>query len=560
MGGSKKKTALKRKSDTPTTSGIGNKTSGPIELSRNRTRSQTTEDDLVSMQFDSDKQNRELKNTTVHVSDDSSKRKVEFKGGVNNNAKPGTGEETSKKVEESGTIDQLQVTLPTNTDAGTGNSSQSQQMEIEVTVSPSEQEQFGDDDESQEEEEDTDTDKDITEALRLLKGNSKVTKLFKALISEELKEQNKSGTTPKRGNLFPAVKSPSDNTVYKQALPKLTPVRPVNPGPVINQQQGLLEGSEQARSHDLLTDIDAFLGQARSEAASNDKVDEPAGFSGSGRWEHEGVTYAREVAESRILEAEKFKAAVAVPSGNATNVALRSKIGDEDEFMFVSCHVDNAVDQKVRKKEFVEFDKLIPKRGGYCGEKTEGRMEVQMRDGRTFLTPAEERDQGKIYSIKQWDEAFRVFQSIFCDEFPERAAELVQYSHTIHNANTAYTWENVLNYDYLFRKMMAKKPDRGWARINPQMWTMCMVNPKGLVQNNPMNKNPGFKKQGNWKDNTCWRFNKQQNGCNRGNGCRFEHRCNFCGTLGHGYYNCQKRAKSKKNDNRETTSATSKAE
>ena len=94
----------------------------------------------------------------------------------------------------------------------------------------------------------------------------------------------------------------------------------------------------------------------------------------------------------------------------------------------------------------------------------------------TFLAPAQERDQ-RISNFKRWDQAFRVYASIYCNANPSRSGEIWQYIYTISTAATSYQWDNVAFYDVTFRQMMSEWPSRSWAKTYTQLWQLALCDP-----------------------------------------------------------------------------------
>ena len=132
----------------------------------------------------------------------------------------------------------------------------------------------------------------------------------------------------------------------------------------------------------------------------------------------------------------------------------------DDDFFHLTCHIEPSLIHKIEKGEFVELEKLLPKdrmqftRGG--GE--ENRLEWVQCDGSTYLVSAG-RD-AKITGIRQWEQAFRAYATIYCAANPQRSKEIWQYISVINTAASAYTWDNVYNNDITFRHLMAFNPNR----------------------------------------------------------------------------------------------------
>ena len=53
-----------------------------------------------------------------------------------------------------------------------------------------------------------------------------------------------------------------------------------------------------------------------------------------------------------------------------------------------------------------------------------------------------------------------MFSDVYVRAYPNRASELVQYSHLIHTASQSYTWDNVYMYDKDFRLHSARHKDK----------------------------------------------------------------------------------------------------
>ena len=185
-----------------------------------------------------------------------------------------------------------------------------------------------------------------------------------------------------------------------------------------------------------------------------------------------------------------------------------------------------------------------------------------------FLAPA--RKENKINGFRKWEQAFRIYATIYCGANPQRAREVWQYISIINTAVSAYISENVYHYNIVFRQLMEFNPARSWAVTYTQMWNLSMKDPlprnfgKGSFhQGGGSNfKNLGSShaggsnntgnsgnKQGRRKSDYCWSFNKGQK-CKFGAKCKFIERCSYCDGSSHGVINCNKLA-AKKDNNRE---------
>ena len=251
----------------------------------------------------------------------------------------------------------------------------------------------------------------------------------------------------------------------------------------------------------------------------------------------DGVQKARADAHANVIAAEKYKATLA-PTGMVPNVL--QYVDPDDDFFHTTCHVEASLREKIKRGEFVELEKLLTKRTKHS--RTDGgdqRMEIINKDGKAYLTPVTDRD-SKITNVHRWDQAFRVYATIYSEGNPTRAAEIWQYVDVIHRAARAFNWENVANYDYVFRQLMAANPTRKWSKTYTQMWNLNLCEPLTKVggTSGAFGKNnsstPGGK-----PDGICWRYNK--NKCKYGDQCRYEHRCSYCFKLGHPATKCYKK-------------------
>ena len=101
-------------------------------------------------------------------------------------------------------------------------------------------------------------------------------------------------------------------------------------------------------------------------------------------------------------------------------------------------------------------------------------------------------------------------------------------------------------YDKEFRLHMSRFPQRSWAIILQQAWSMRL---KDRVVNRLNNSSPGgngYSGSSRTRVNDpCRRFNRGR--CNFGSSCKYEHRCSYCFKFGHSTLNCRK-AQADRND------------
>ena len=215
---------------------------------KKRTRSQTEERDLVqmtvAMERSSGKQNKKTPNqgkrsktneqiqVTIPSEGKGEARSVSIQTNtVNEQDQPMSG--VKKMADE----------LSETSDSGENSSSNSnvRPMQVEVNVIADDLDKFSaDEDSSQPERSPDEQDNDIAEALKLLRGNAKVTKLFRTLVADEIKQQQ---GTSKESSGEQTVSTPSNqhrpkpiahkslslDTVYTPALPfNKNVIRPID--------------------------------------------------------------------------------------------------------------------------------------------------------------------------------------------------------------------------------------------------------------------------------------------------------------------------------------------
>ena len=319
------------------------------------------------------------------------------------------------------------------------------------------------------------------------------------------------------------IKSPLDTTIYAPALVK-SPVQNQNNLQVNDMISEFVDNMRMEHSQDLQE-------RERQRASTSDVVPR--------------LEEAKDHNDKAILETEKFKATISNPGmGEMLSFPSIGSGVSDDDFFHLTCHIDPNLIHKIEKGEFVELEKLLPKdKIGKTGE--ENRLEWVQRDGKTFLVPAQ-RDV-KIASFRRWEQAFRVYATIYCGANPYRSKEIWQYITVINTAASSYTWHNVYNYDIMFRHLMAFNPNRSWAVTYNQMWNLSMRDPLprnfGQKQgnansfqyqyhsgngSNQKQQNSGNRK----KSDYCWNFNKGVP-CKFGSKCKFIERCKYCDSSSH---------------------------
>ena len=255
-----------------------------------------------------------------------------------------------------------------------------------------------------------------------------------------------------------------------------------------------------------------------------------------------------------ILYAERHRAELAAPPGNAFNLnapVITAPVGlSNNNFFHLTCHIDSGLWAKIERGDYVNLERLLPKEKGSsfgAASTQENRLEWIQKDGQTFLAPAQDRST-KITHFRKWEQAFRVYTMIYCGANPTRSKEIWQYISVINTASTAYSWDNVANYDYTFHHLMEFNPQHSWALTYNQMWNLSMRDP--IQFKGPHNSGWGggssrigqnYSPKGG-KPDYCWNFNKGIK-CHFGKKCKFIERCSYCDSPTHGYNTCKKTGK-----------------
>ena len=317
----------------------------------------------------------------------------------------------------------------------------------------------------------------------------------------------------------------SDTTIYAPALAKSPP----------NDSDGMMEK------------IANFVEEIRSQQSGGDTREvrqrtPPRAQEVLPSTSQEAGNNPKEVAEKLIIEAEQYKANIEKPSG--TLLFENNNVSDDDFFHLI-CHVDANMRAKIENGHYVDLEKLLP--GDKLKKSDQGtRLGWWHKEGDTFLAPINK--DKRIYNVKRWDSAFRVYATIYCRANPSRTGEIWQYIDIIHTAAGAYVWENVAKYDQIFRQLMEFNPKRSWSLTYNLMWNLSMVEPlsklpnfksgeKGFQQGQSFG-NSGTDSDGRPKYNHCWSF--QRGECKYGAACRYDDRCKYCDSPKHGKNKCPK--------------------
>ena len=254
-----------------------------------------------------------------------------------------------------------------------------------------------------------------------------------------------------------------------------------------------------------------------------------------------------------IKEAEHLKASFTRPSGKSRADLMYVHECDDAYFHYTS-HVDKQTREKIKRGEFVELEKLLPKYKFKKRQNGETKLEIIGKDdGQSFLVPLSERpNNDTVSSFRQWDRAFRVYSGIYSKANPDRAEELHQYINSIETASETFAWDNVYAYDEVFRNLMEEFPRRPWGMICQQAWSLIPRDPAPKQNGGNSFKKSGFKRK-DGDTEICYRFNKGR--CSFGTSSRYYHRCSHRNKSGHAMNVCRKRDKDKKAKERSETAS-----
>ena len=339
-------------------------------------------------------------------------------------------------------------------------------------------------------------------------------------------------------------KSLSDSTIYAPALNHTVPDA-INASPTLRNRLPNVTGDIQVGGPprtmvggNLVDRISDFIGQVRlnlqpskavpGQASSHSEPEDSGNDQPEVDPDVQAVQHARQIAQDKVVEAEKFRANVQVSQG------MYNPENNDDEFFMNTCHTEESAVERISKGNFLDLNKIYPRQNNYKASQ-DNRMELVNKDGKTYFVPASDNAK-RVYNHHTWQKAFRVYATIYSKANPHRAAEILQYMDVIGNAASTFAWENVAAYDYVHRQLMHQKPNRTWSKIYLQGWTMSMKDHLSYKAGGGIKRSTSSGKKNN--DPYCWRYNK--NNCKRTN-CRYEHRCSYCGAPGHGAMNCRKK-------------------
>ena len=357
------------------------------------------------------------------------------------------------------------------------------------------------------------------------------------------------------------VKSPSEPSVYSPALKQNYVPRAER----LNRERDLTMEDRHNEVAQFLSKMRLFPekdSRSRDRKTDSDSDESPTRGHGSSSDAKEMRKTGRQLADELIIQAEKQKARI-LPNPGTEKILDRvdpnnmNHLESDGEFMHITCHIDDSLRARIQRGEFVELEKLLKKPKFFKGSDSE-KVEMINKEGKSFCSLSLNTEETvKITHVRKWEQAFRVYATIYSQANPAKASEIFQYINVITEAARKFVWDCVAYYDFTFRHMMHDKPNRSWAKPFPELWSISMTEPLFRPGNGAVNQSSQNRPKRDWRDGCCWKFNKTS--CPYGRRCRFEHRCTYCGSTNHPLSQCAKRSsKSERGEHREKRDSRSK--
>ena len=266
---------------------------------------------------------------------------------------------------------------------------------------------------------------------------SKIVKQVVKQIHEDGNEGNLEITkSPNKEIRQTPIKSPSVPTIYKPSLQQIDS-RNTNLPRFTFDNSVKSDGSPQIVTNNFNTNksqsvsppnkgkdqglefIDNFIKSVRigqdDKGLQTPKADEPTR-------EEERLIQARNITQKAILDAERNKAELRIPQGNNSGFQEFKQLikdlladKDDDDFFHMTCHLDSQLVLKIKKGLYVELEKLIQK-PKHLKTEIDGRQVLVEKDGEQYYVPYKGKDSPKINNVKKWEEAFRLYAAIYCQE------------------------------------------------------------------------------------------------------------------------------------------------
>ena len=246
-------------------------------------------------------------------------------------------------------------------------------------------------------------------------------------------------TAQKSAEKTSGFKSPSDTTLYAPAVMKTRAEDPLGIVQMIQSCGGIkaMRKKSDAEIGDVADQIDAMLTSFRLDAQATNVKTQPEdelrlGESSRRRldFEEQPGPSIRDQAHARIVEAEKYRAEIEKPTGKQdlfTGLFGMSEesqgsinrcefpekpILDDDEFMHITCHVEDNLVSIAENGGFLELDKVLTKYNKSFNQEESQKLEMVSKDGQVYYVPREEKST-KINNVVAWEKAFRIYMAMY---------------------------------------------------------------------------------------------------------------------------------------------------
>ena len=262
---------------------------------------------------------------------------------------------------------------------------------------------------------------------------------------------------------------------------------------------------------------------------------------------------------------------------DVTNVPLQASVTDTSHDLFrqqqlgftplvsaftpLGTGVAQSIKSKIIKGEYVDLVTLLEKKDPYMQYHESQGIALSVNESGQIIWKSNKPKQ-MITSISAWTSAFLIFSSVYLNAHPNRTQELLKYMHLVRTAASRYGGFGWRSYDQQFRLRMQECPQRSWAVIDSELWSLYMTQSSAVGNNFPIGVrqqsqnvggfrpqfpgrqmgNSGFRTQftnAGWKpkEKICFDFNKKS--CQR-KPCMYKHKCMHCKEPGHGAVECKK--------------------
>ena len=141
-------------------------------------------------------------------------------------------------------------------------------------------------------------------------------------------------------------------------------------------------------------------------------------------------------------------------------------------------HVPRAVQERISRGEFIDFDQLLPEVLGAHDPSARKSLEFRSNAGGALElveVGASHPVRRRVHDIGTWLEAWTMYMHAICTIAPHRMSELLSYQAMILAANRQFYSEAWLSYDQQFRMLIAFQPGRRFDSIAINTWQLCVT-------------------------------------------------------------------------------------